>query len=177
MVILPTKIHAGDSLRVTVPAGYSSADGWQATLRLSNVNAVHSVDGVADGDIHNLVAGSSVTTGWQAGTYLASVTVENEGTDERLILLTQTIEVKPDLATAADQRHHVEIVLEALEKMLEGKATKDHSELTINGRTLKRLSPGELLAWRDKYKADLARIRRAERAARGELVGQIGVRF
>lgn len=177
MVTLPNKIHAGESLRVTVDAGYSSADGWQAKLRLSNVNSVYTVSGVADGDKHNLVAGSTVTTTWLPGTYLASVAVENSGTDERLILASQTIEIRPDLASQADQRLHVEIVLEALEKMLEGKATKDHSELTINGRTLKRLLPGELLAWRDKYKADLARIKRAERAARGELVGQIGVRF
>ena len=75
-------------------------------------------------------------------------------------------------------KDHLVKVLAALEALLEGKASSDVSSYSIAGRALTKLSISELLVWRDKYKAELTQLERAERLAAGlGHTGTIQVRF
>lgn len=71
-------------------------------------------------------------------------------------------------------KEHIEKVLVALESLLEGKATSDVASYSIAGRSLSRLSISELLMWRDKYRAELIKLNRAEGLNQ---TGTIQVRF
>ena len=81
-----------------------------------------------------------------------------------------SFEVKPrfaDMSSGYDNRSHVKKTLDALEATLEGKASQDQQSYSIAGRSLSRLSPSELINWREKYKAEYARELSAARIAAG----------
>ena len=52
-------------------------------------------------------------------------------------------------------------MLDAIEALIEGRATKDVSSYSIAGRSLTRMTPDELVKWRSTYRAEVARQRNA----------------
>jgi hypothetical protein len=77
-----------------------------------------------------------------------------------------------------DTRTHARKVLDAIEAVIEGRATKDQEEYSIEGRSLKRTPLADLVKFRSQYQLELQREERAERAAAGLGSGRtIGVRF
>ena len=78
-----------------------------------------------------------------------------------------SLTLKPGGASNADRRSHVKKVLDALEALLEGKASQDQLSYSIRGRSLSRMTPSELLEWRDKYKSEWAKEQRADRIKAG----------
>ena len=70
-----------------------------------------------------------------------------------------------ELDTNNDLRTHAKKVLDAIEAVIEGRATIDQSSFSLSGRSLSRMSIDELMTFRDRYKAEylkevkLARIR------------------
>ncbi len=88
------------------------------------------------------------------------------------------ITIKPDLASISathDGRNHVQRVLDAIEAVLERRATQDQEKYKINNRELWRTPLSELLVLRDRYRSELRRMRAA---AKGGLFDQaVRVRF
>lgn len=175
---IPARIYAGDSLTFTdsIPECPAGA-GWVLSYAISNAGAKHTITASASGDDHQVSVAASATAGWGAGPYQWAA-IATRGT-ERKTLETGRIEVLPDPAASAlaDPRSHVERTLAAIEATLEGKATRDELTIEIRGRALSRYRPEELLKWRDLYRAELVRERRAERAKAGLSGGKILVRF
>lgn len=165
---IPLKIRAGDSLNFTAALpGYSAADGWTLKITLVNSKKVYEITSTASGSEHLVKLLPAATQGWIPGfyKYVASV---SDGTDKYTIE-SAGLQILPNLTTdkPVDERHHVEKVLDAIEAVLEGKATKDQLEVTFQGRSITHLTPEQLLVWRDKYRSELRAIKQAERVARG----------
>jgi hypothetical protein len=57
-------------------------------------------------------------------------------------------------ATTSSVRSHAKIVLDAIEAVIENRATMDQSSMSIAGRSLSRLSIDELMTFRDRYKTE-----------------------
>jgi len=65
------------------------------------------------------------------------------------------VEIQDNYATtSASVRSHAKIVLDAIEAVIENRATMDQSSMSIAGRSLSRLSIDELLTFRARYKAE-----------------------
>lgn len=65
------------------------------------------------------------------------------------------VEIQDNYATtSASVRSHAKIVLDAIEAVIENRATMDQSSMSIAGRSLSRLSIDELLTFRDRYKTE-----------------------
>lgn len=81
-----------------------------------------------------------------------------------------TLEVLPDFANAnpVDTRSHARKALEMIEAYLEDRNNIAARGYTIGGRSLDRYGIAELLALRDKYKAEAASEARAERIRNGQ---------
>lgn len=81
------------------------------------------------------------------------------------------------LTTGQDNRSHVKKVLDALEAMIEGKATSDQIYYMIEGRALSRIPPDQLMMWYEKYKHMYEQELKLERRKRGKSTGKIYVEF
>lgn len=90
-----------------------------------------------------------------------------------------TFTVFPDpTATSYDARTHVKKTLDAINAVIEGKATKDQEAWTVEGRSVSRYSFESLMALRDKYQVYYREELAAEKIARGLGGGRnIRVRF
>jgi len=81
-------------------------------------------------------------------------------------------------AATTDPRSHVKITLDAIEAVIESRATKDQESYSINGRSLSRTPLKDLLMFRDKYKAEYLKEQRKESIANGRgHSGKIRVRL
>ena len=65
------------------------------------------------------------------------------------------VEIQDNYATtSASVRSHAKIVLDAIEAVIENRATMDQNSMSIAGRSLSRLSIDELLTFRARYKTE-----------------------
>ncbi|MGE4169136.1 MAG: hypothetical protein AB7F28_00255 [Candidatus Margulisiibacteriota bacterium] len=119
------------------------------------------------------------TTGeWSQGKYWYALRVEKDGTIFQI--QDGTVRIEADLASITapfDGRDHVRKVLDAIEAVIEGRATIDQESYTINNRQLRRTPIADLLKLRDRYKEELRRQESAKKSG-GSLLGRpVYVRF
>lgn len=172
--IIPDKIDAGLTFDRLITLTEYQPPEWNLTAHLRGPILID-LDAVADGTAHRIRADAATTALWSPGTYTYSVRVSN-GTDLAQIE-SGRVEIRPDIASLSaghDSRDHVRKVLDAIDAVLEKRASIDQERYTINNRELWRTPIGDLLKLRDTYRAEL---RRMEAAKSGNLFGTVQVRF
>ncbi len=122
---------------------------WSATMNLTNENKVYSIDSVGVGTRYDFRASPEETKAIDAGDYKVRVSV-TDGSDIFTAYTTRAT-VKLDPTVPGNDMSHVEKVLKALQATIEGRAGSDILNYSIRGRSIGRMSPQELLGWRDKY--------------------------
>lgn len=162
-VYLPDEIRAGVTFIANVTLTAYPASTWTMTLIMRGPEAID-LSAVADGNTHVLRADAATTAAWQPGTYQVSLRV-SDGTDV-IEADTGSVVIMPDLAGVGaghDGRSHIQKVLEAIEAVIEGRATRDQESYKINNRELVRTPIEQLLKLRQTYREEARRERAAER--------------
>lgn len=181
--IEPTSIRAGDSpsWSKSLADTYPPSGGWALTYTLVLQSDASKRLQVTASDSNNIFL-TQITAVQSAaltpGTYSLFGHV-SKGV-ERYQIFAGTVEVLPNLAAVltGDLRSNVKRTLDAIEAVIERRATSDQQAVTINGRSLTRIPLAELILLRDKYKTDYKNELIAEQIARtGVDPRNIGVRF
>lgn len=176
----PTEIAAGDlaTWKIT-DSDFPASDSWVLTYALVKSGTLIEITASADGDDHLVEVASATTASWAAGTYQYQGYFTLSG--ERYLRRQGTIEVLPNFAAQSsgyDPRSHVKTVLDAIEALLEGRATKDQEGIVINGLVIGKMPIHRLIEWRDRYRGYYEAEQQAEAVAKGEgHGGNILVRF
>ncbi|MBF9235574.1 hypothetical protein I2H38_19615 [Microvirga sp. BT350] len=152
------------------------APEWQLSAALRGPSAVD-LQAEAVGTAHRFLVPATETATWEPGDYWFSIRATRaDGTVAEVEAGQMTI--KPDLAameSGHDGRDHVRRVLDAIEAVIERRATIDQERYTINNRELWRTPIPDLLVLRDRYRSEL---RRMNQARKGGLFDQaVRVRF
>ena len=120
-------------------------------------------------DTYYIEAASSSTTGYAVGDYIWEAYITKTADSNRVMVDSGRTTITQNLAdTNADLRSHAKKVLDAIEAVIENRASMDQSSMSIAGRSLSRMSIDELMTFRDRYKAEylkeikLARIRNGQ---------------
>lgn len=165
----PTRFAAGDTVKWTKSLADYPPDTW--TLSYSFVNSSGQFaesSSTASGGAHLVTITAADSVSLTSGTYQWQSYV-TDGSD-RYQVGAGTCEVVANFATATggyDARSHVKKVLDALEAVIESRASTDQAAMSIQGRSLSRLSPEDLYRWRAFYRAEYQRELRAEAIANG----------
>lgn len=160
MATIANILYAGDTLEFTTSTpDFPAGSGWTLKIRLAPRATGVEIDiaSTADGDDHLVSVPATTTAAWSAGWYTATVYAEKGA--ERYTLERVQVEVKAastTLADGTDNRTHARKVLDAIEAVLESRATVDQQEYAINGRSLKRMPIDQLLKLRQVYRAEVA---------------------
>ncbi|MFS9668775.1 hypothetical protein, partial [Klebsiella pneumoniae] len=102
-----------------------------------------------------------VTENYVAGLYHNQIEVLETSSSNRIIVDQGELDVTVDLdVNAVDPRTHAEKMLQKIEAVLENRADADVSSYSIAGRSLTKMSPEELLTWRDAYRREVKAYRR-----------------
>lgn len=155
----PQQLRAGDTAQWRRSlADYPASAGWELKYTLVSTTAAYNFASTADGDDFDINVPASTTAAWVQGRYQLTEYVTN-GTD-RFTLATTTVRVLADLAgattTGIDSRTHARKVLDAIEAWLELRAPVA-GKFELNGRRIENYALADLLALRDRYKAEVAR--------------------
>jgi hypothetical protein len=149
---------------------YSPRDGWRLQYFLNGGAGKIELKAKTKDDYFEVKLGSNQTARFAPRVYWWQASVHKGS--KSYIVGEGSIEVKPNLALidSFDGRPHVKRVLDSLEATILGKASRDQLSYSIAGRSLSRLSPSELLEWRDVYKAEYNRMLRAEGLLRDQTI-------
>jgi hypothetical protein len=159
------RIIAGDTLDfVTTFVGYPAAT-WTCTYyfvpRVAGSGTAFSVVCTAgtEADAHRCAAAATTTAFWAPAEYTWQARMVN-GAEERSGDAWPwrgecTILANLATATAYDGRSHARKTLDAIEAVLEGRATLDQEEYTIGNRSLKRTPVEQLIRFRQRYKQEV----------------------
>ena len=180
----PAKIIAGDRLifkRSDLNNDYANSSyTLKYSARLEGTGSTEiTITATASGSDYLVEVNSSTTASYTVGTYRWQAYITRNSDEQRLTIDEGTWEViaNRDAATT-DPRTHAAIMVDKIESILEGRADSDVSSYSIQGRSLTKLGIEELMAWRDRYKAELLLEKRKERALNGRGTGaKVLVRF
>lgn len=172
MLNIPAAIYLGDTLDFTTSGltDYPAVGGWTLKLRLAPRSTGTAIDltAAASGDDHQFTALATTTAAWAAGWYTFTGFAEKAGaryTVERGQV--QLFAASSTLAAGTDTRTHARKVLDAIEAVLENRATLDQESYAINGRSLKRMPIEQLLKLRQVYRAEVQGEEAASKLAAG----------
>jgi hypothetical protein len=122
---------------------------------------------------------TSSTTSYTAGEYNWVSYITRSSDSARIKLSEGFTEIQQNYATTTSSvRSHVKKVLDAIEAVIENRATMDQSSMSIAGRSLSRLTVDELMTFRDRYKTEyLKEVKQARIKNKKDSGNSIKVRF
>jgi hypothetical protein len=157
----PTQVRAGDTWqwrREDLAANYP-APTWTLSYVFKNAVKAFSFSATADGAFFAINVPSAETTDNPAGFYRWAAQVANG--DERHTVGTGTTEVLANVFDTPDApqdtRSKERRILDAIEAVIESRASKDQERYQIAGRELWRTPIKDLLMLRDDYAQAVAR--------------------
>lgn len=169
--IEPSQFEAGTTVKWTkdLSTDYPADDGWALTYTFINASGKFAVSASASAKIFSVVIAAADSLAFLAGAYKWVSRVTKAA--ETYTVAFGHCEVLPNLAASSiktfEDRSHVKKVLDSIEAVIEGRATKDQMSYMIAGRQLSRTLIADLLVLRDRYRADYARELDAENIAKG----------
>jgi hypothetical protein len=170
----PAEIYSGSLVqwkRADLAADYPPASYdliYKARLR-GGLNPEMSVTATNSNGEFLVTLTNAVTAAAVPGNYYWQAEIERKSDNARILVATGQWKLLPDLdQTGADPRSHAEIMLDKIQSLLEGRADKDVTSYSINGRSIAKMSVTDLLAWRDYYKREANLERRKADAAAGK---------
>jgi len=166
----PTKFTAGDTVTFNrVHSDYCPADGWALAYTLAGQGGIiKQRQGVPVDDGFDFEFTADDTAGLARGSYRLVGRV-TRGTQAHTIYNGE-LEVLQNIfaaETAVDTRHRLEKRLEAINAVIDGRASTDQQYLAIGGRTLQRMPYAELKELRNDTRLELKAVRNREGMARG----------
>lgn len=173
----PASVVAGDTAKWQKYLGdYPANDGWTLTYTFVNASVRFTATASAVGADHLVNASAATTTAWAAGTYDWRAQVSKAG--EVFTVGSGRLVVKPSFSAATDARSQARRMLEAVEAVLEGRASSAVQDYQIAGRSLRHIPIPDLLTLRDRLRMDVTREETAADLAAGKGPrGRIQVRF
>ena len=171
-IIEPERIVVGDFIqwrRTDLGTDYPN-DAYTATYvaRITGGGSSEiQIVGTAYNSDYLFSASSSVSANFVAGFYHYQLEMVRNSDSERIVIDRGTFTAAVDLdVNGTDPRSHAEIMVDKIETVLQGRADADVLSYSINGRSLSKMPPNELVEWRDYYKREFLMEKRKERIRR-----------
>jgi hypothetical protein len=183
---IPASLRAGDTYSWTETfADYPASEGYILEIILhARDKAPIVITAAASGDDYAVAISAATSKAYPPGTYhyQAYICTKTDSViTAKYTQQTGQITIHPDLTSSdsqADFRSHAKKVLDAIEALIEGKATADVLSYSIAGRSIAKMSPEELIKWRDFYKHEYELEKQAEDLQKGlDVPNKIGIRF
>lgn len=177
--IEPGVLAAGDTWEWERSLPDYPADVWTLTYYFVGKDGRFTFAATADGTDHAVTVAKAATAAYTPGVYRGEGFV-GDGT-ERFRVWVGELRVEADMSAQQegfDTRSHAQKVLDAVEAVLERRATRDQESYSLGGRSLSRTPIADLIVFKNHYQWIVRRERSAARIAQGlGGGGNIHVRF
>lgn len=176
--IEPQEIQAGDRIQwKRTNLDDFPADSWTLTYYLRSDQPGSAIDIVATADSLNFEVdvAPSESAAYTPATYYWTAFVSKSG--DRKLVASGRLVIKEDpsqIALPVDGRSHARRTLEALEAVIERRATSDQQRYAFSavGRSVDKMPIADVLKFRDYYLSIVKQEDAREKVARGESTGK-----
>jgi len=104
---------------------------------------------------------STTSAEFAVGYYHWQLEVTQTSSGNRIVVERGEFQAIADLDNnGSDPRTHAEVMLDKIEGLLVGRADKDVSSYSIQGRSISKMTISDLLLWRDYYRKEVLKERR-----------------
>lgn len=177
---IPTEITAGDAVAWRFYNVYFPADdGWSVSYALVKTGSLIAITAAADGQSHLVDLAADDTLAWAPGDYRWQSYAAKGA--ERYTLDDGAITIKPNFAAQTagyDARPHLYKVRDALQAVIENRATEAQTSMSVGGRTISEMSHSELIDAQKETERRIMIYERNQRRKRGQAGGStIKARF
>lgn len=170
----PLKVVVGDflqwkktSLAETYPPALYSAN-YVARVAAGNSSEIQ-LPATERTGYYLFTVTSATSTNFEPGFYHWQLEITQTSSGNRVVVERGEFEAIQDLdVNGADPRTHAEIMLDKIQSLLVGRADKDVSSYSIQGRSIAKMSVVDLLQWRDYYRKEVLKERRDNAIALGK---------
>jgi hypothetical protein len=154
----PSNIIANTTVEWSMSPSYKPADGFTIECHLAGASALIITGTSVDGDTVSFKINPADTATWAAGIAFYQY-VAIKGSDKYVFIDAGQLEVKKLITSApVDNRSLAKRIVDAIDAVMEGKATADQAAYQIGNRQLTRIPLPDLMRVREYY----ARIVAAE---------------
>tara|TARA_R100000734_G_scaffold5835_2_gene5040 strand:- start:80 stop:667 length:588 start_codon:yes stop_codon:yes gene_type:complete len=152
---------------------------YEFNLIDGSTHANFTITASASGDDYVVEVASATTATYTKGNYNWVSYITRSSDSARIKIGEGFTEIEDNFATTSTSvRSHAKKVLDAIEAVIENRASMDQSSMSIAGRSLSRLSIDELMTFRDRYRAEyLKEVKRARIKNKKPSGNIIGVKF
>lgn len=167
----PGEIAIGETLEWRKSfADYKAGDGWALTYYFRGAGPGFDKAAAADGDDFRVTVPAATTAQLAPGKYYFEARA-SDGSVEHVVArgeATAVVSLKGMATTATlDGRSSAQRILDAIDAVIEGRATSDQQSYKIGQRELSRIPLADLIAARTRYAQIVSRERRAARRREG----------
>jgi hypothetical protein len=149
----PVSLIAGSWVGWRRELDYDDAT-FRLEYRFGTTDHDHIVVGEQVGTEWHFEIASADSTGFTAGDYRWDLYIVRLSDDEEYALSTGMMKV---FGSTTDRRTHAEIMVAKIESILAGRADSDVMNYSIKNRSITKMSPKELVEWRDYYLVEIGR--------------------
>lgn len=167
----PVEITAGDLVmwRKDDLASFLTGFTLAYTFRPASGGVAVTVPATVVGGEFRVSLASGVTATMQPGLWYWQAYLTRTADNARISLSDGETRVQPNLASVAtDTRSHARKMLDAIESVMEGRATTDVASYTIGGRQINKMSAEDLMKWRSYYRSEVQAEVDAQRIESGQ---------
>lgn len=165
----PDTIIAGDTIKWKKSfSDYKVSEGWELSYKIGGVadkTLDFGTEITASGDDFLISIPESTSTSWGNGEYWYRGQVSKGG--EKFTVSDGTFKVT-NVSKFYEAIAHTKKVLDAIDAVIEDRATKDQESYTIKGRSLSRTPLADLLTLKSTYTTKYNQLKKAEKLNKGQ---------
>lgn len=156
---IPETLRVGDTWFFELQYGDYPAGTWDLKVYFGSLVDTFSATATANGNAHRFTVAATTTADYVPGGYSYQIRAEHS-TDGRVFTVGEGyVDLLAPMSEQADHRDRVKKVLDAIDAVLENRATNDHLAVSIAGRSISKMSISELREFRGWYSSQWERIK------------------
>jgi hypothetical protein len=168
----PEKIFQKTTLKWTKELSDYPATTWTLKYYFNHTTPANnfSITATASGTTHSVTVPTTTTDDYAVGVYRWYATVTDGVSTYIPEWLTGEVQVYADPTNAATARvlSHSQTALANIKAVIEGTAASDVLSYTIRDRSLSKMTPEQLVFWKNYYEKEVFKEQQAEAIAKGK---------
>lgn len=160
---IPDELRVGDTWFFELKHSDFPASDWDYVAYFSSCAAKFSATAADNGTAHRFTVAAATTADYEPGGYDYQIRAEHSS-DGRIFTVGEGfVDLLSPLSQQADHRNRVKKILDAIDAVIENRASSDQMSMSVAGRSISRMSVNELRDFRAWYSQQWESLRGKQR--------------
>lgn len=160
---IPEELQIGDTWFFELEYDDHPATAWDLVIYFANPENTYSATASANASAHRFTVAATTTDDYVPGGYSYQIRAEHK-TDGRVFTVGEGyVDFMAPLSEQADHRDRIKKTLDAIDAVIENRASTDQLSVSVAGRSISRMGINELRDFRAWYSQQWERLKAKQR--------------